>query len=355
MKSKWAKKGRDRIRPTVRRSDVTPFYDLSDDEFERLCCDLHGKQKGISTCNLFGLRRQVQKGVDHIADRESGDGKEVGQSKCYAVFDIGDLKTAVEPFFEHLTYWKEQDVRRYILFVACDVKRTQVYEEKGNQQKRFKAEGILFELWSGRDIEKYLRPHRDLVEKYIGSREIQDKICGSREPTIVFTEQYRTLQLNYEAVSAQRMVLADAFSEAKLQLVEELRETFRRGKRLEALQGMRRLFEESQDNWLSLNPSARGQILRIMALYTLNVEEDQENALGLIDRARQENPEGDDAVLQAVLAYKRGDKQAIEDALELAQSSNELLSIVVYDIIPDVSFGAMVMPPVPLPLYSLRR
>jgi len=33
----------------------------------------------------------------------------------------------------------------------------------------------------------------------------------------------------------------------------------------------------------------------------------------------------------------------------------ELLSIVVYDIIPDVSFGAMVMPPVPLPLHSLRR
>lgn len=324
MKGKRVKESKGRIKPTIRRSDVTRFYDLSDDEFERLCRDLHGKQKGISTCNLFGLRRQVQKGVDHIADRESGDGKEVGQSKCYTVFGTGDLKSAVEPFFTHLTYWKEQNVRRYILFVACDVERTQVHEEKENQRKRFKAEGILFELWSGRDIERHLQPHRDLVEKYIDSREIQDKICGSREPTIVLTEQYRTLELNYEAVSTQRTVLADAFSEAKLQLVEDLRETFRRGKRIDAMQGMRRLFEESQDNWLSLNAFARGQILRIMALYTLNVEGDKENALVLIERARQENPEGDDAVLRAVLIYKRGDKKMIENALEIAQSSNSV-------------------------------
>ena len=35
--------------------------------------------------------------------------------------------------------------------------------------------------------------------------------------------------------------------------------------------------------------------------------------------------------------------------------TGELLSIVVYGIIPDVSFAAMVMPPVPLPSGSLRR
>lgn len=35
--------------------------------------------------------------------------------------------------------------------------------------------------------------------------------------------------------------------------------------------------------------------------------------------------------------------------------ARELLSIVVYGIVPDVSFAAMVMPPVPLPSGSLRR
>jgi len=33
----------------------------------------------------------------------------------------------------------------------------------------------------------------------------------------------------------------------------------------------------------------------------------------------------------------------------------EILSIVVYGIVPDVSFAAIVMPPVPLPSGSLRR
>jgi hypothetical protein len=324
MIKEQVKKDKTRIKPTIRRSDVTRFSDLSDDVFEALCCDLHGRQKGIATCRLFGQKGQADKGVDHIAHREAGDGKDVGQSKCYQEFSESDLQKAVAPFFQHLAFWKEQDVRRYILFVACEPDRTQIHMEEEKQQKRFKAEGIVFELWSGRDIEKYLRVHRDLVEKYIESKEIQDRLCGSREPSLVFSEQHRALQLNFEAVSIQRTGLADALSESTRQLVEKLRETFRRGRRREALQGIRTLFDESQDKWLSLSVSTRGQILRTTALYTLNVEDDQEAAAQLADRAKQEDPDGDDATVRAAIAYKKGGNQAIEEAISLARASHSV-------------------------------
>ncbi|MCK5508950.1 MAG: hypothetical protein KAI50_10580 [Desulfobacterales bacterium] len=146
--------GKGNIRPTIRRSDTQNWCDLNIDDFERLCCDLHGEQKEVATCQLYGLRRQEEKGVDHVAQRKGGNGKEVGQSKRYKNFSERNLGKAVKPFFDHIEHWKKQEVRRYILFVACDIQRTQVHEEKEVQRNRFKDEGIDFELWSGRDIQR---------------------------------------------------------------------------------------------------------------------------------------------------------------------------------------------------------
>src|SRR3989304_3773183 len=154
--------GKGNIQPTIMRSDTQRWCDLSDDEFERLCCDLHGIQKEIATCQLYGPRGQRDKGVDHIALRKRGNGKEVGQAKCCKEFKGTHLKKAVEPFFNHIDYWKKQGVRRYILFVACDIQRTQIHEDKKTQSKRFKDEGMDFELWSGREIERELAPHRNI-------------------------------------------------------------------------------------------------------------------------------------------------------------------------------------------------
>jgi tetratricopeptide (TPR) repeat protein len=322
MKDKKAKNNGRKIRPPIRSSDVTAFYDLPEDEFERLCCDLHAKQENIVTCKLHGVRGQRDKGVDHLADRESGDGKEVGQSKCYEEFTEKDLKNAVDPFFKHLSFWKVWDVRKYILFVASEIQRTEVHAEKENQRKRFEAEGIVFQLWSGRDIDNNLSPHRDLVEKYFPhSKEIQDKICGSREPTTIMAERYRALELNLEAVSSQRTELADALSQAKHELIEQLRETYRCGQRGEALEGLRKLFFASQDKWSHIDRSTRGHMLRIMAMYTLSVENNLKEAIDLANRAKQEDPDGDDAILQAVIAHEKGGRAGIEEALSLARSS----------------------------------
>lgn len=316
--------GKGNMRPTIRRNDTQKWYGLSDDNFEQLCCDLHGIQKEIVTCQLHGTRGQRDKGVDHIAQRKGGNGKEVGQSKRYKNFSERDLGKAVKPFFDHIEHWKKQEVRRYILFVACDIQRTQVHEEKEVQRNRFKDEGIDFELWSGRDIQMKLSPYRNIVERYVDSKGIVDIVCGTSQPDVPSIESLRRFEFDFEAISVQRLQLADALSKSKLERLEDFREQYRQGKRRHALDGICSLYNESQEEWKLLDKFARGQILRILALYILNIENDVEKATEITAKAKENDPEGDDTILQAILVYH---KEGPELALPIISASSILDAI----------------------------
>jgi hypothetical protein len=316
--------GKGNIRPTIRQSDTQSWYDLSDDEFEQLCCDLHGEQKEIATCQLHGTRGQTDKGVDHVAQRKRGNGKEVGQSKSYKNFSERDLGKAVNPFFDHIEHWKKQEVRRYILFVACDIQRTQVHDEKEVQYNHFKDEGIDFELWSGRDIQRELGPYRNIVARYVDSKEIVDIVCGTLQPDVSSIEPSRRLEFDFEAISVQRLQLADALSKSKLERLEDFREQYRQGKRRHALDGICSLYNGSQEEWKLLDKFAQGQILRILALYILNIENDVEKATEIAAKAKENDPEGDDTILQAMLVYHRDGPEA---ALSVIGASSTLDAI----------------------------
>jgi len=316
--------GKGNIRPTISRSDTQRWHDLGEYKFEQLCCDLHGVQKEIATCQLYGLRGQEDKGVDHIAQRKEGKGKEVGQSKCHKEFKEKDLKGAVKPFFDHIDFWKKQGVRRYILFVACDIQRTQIHEEKEVQNKRFKDEGIDFELWSDRDIQRELAPHRNIVERYVDSKEIVDVVCGTLQPGVTSIESLQKLQFDLEAISAQRLRLVGGLSKLKLDKLESFREQYRQGKHCQALKGIRSLYNEDEEEWKLLDRFARGQILRILALYILNVENDVDKAAEIAAKAKENDPEGDDTILQAMLVYHRDGPEA---ALPIIGASSTLDAI----------------------------
>jgi tetratricopeptide (TPR) repeat protein len=316
--------GKGNIRPTIRQSDTQSWYDLSDDEFEQLCCDLHGEQKEIATCQLHGTRGQTEKGVDHVAQRKRGNGKEVGQSKSYKNFSERDLGKAVKPFFDHIEHWKKQEVKRYILFVACDIQRTQVHDEKEIQYNHFKDEGIDFELWSGRDIQRELGPYRNIVARYVDSKEIVDVVCGTAQPDVLSIKSSQRLQFDLEAISVQRLELANELSKSKLERLEDFREQYRQGKRRHALDSICSLYNESQETWKLLDKFARGQILRILALYILNIENDVDKATGIAAKAKENDPEGDDTVLRAILAYH---KDGPEAALPIICASSTLDAI----------------------------
>ncbi len=308
------------MRPTIRPSDTQEFWGLSSDIFEDLCSDLHGMQEGIETCQLFGPRGQTQYGVDHVARRRGGSGVEVGQSKCYREFSAKDLKNATKPFLDFIDFWKPWDVRRFILFVACDVNKTQVLQEESSQKEAFLNIGVLFELWDGRNIQRKLAPHRHIVNRYIASPEIQNIICGDPRPDVVESEQgYRRLRLEFEAVSSQNLVISNALSQTKNAELERIREIYREGRQRQALREILQLCNEDAPEWRTIDVQVRGRILRTKALYLLNVENDVTQATAVAQKAKDSDPVGDDAIVRAMITYHTDGPEA---ALKIAESSD---------------------------------
>src|SRR5262249_561217 len=121
------------MRPRMTPSLSPPFYELDEYTFQRLCCDVFERQQGIATCNVYGRRGQKQWGIDLLARRSGGDGIEVGQCKHYQHFLPFEIRQASDAFFDHLVYWQPRNVRRFILFVACDLDSTQQQDEIGTQ------------------------------------------------------------------------------------------------------------------------------------------------------------------------------------------------------------------------------
>jgi hypothetical protein len=107
--------------PEISPSSPLRFYELGEFVFQDLCCDLFDRESGISFAEVYGVRGQKQDGIDLLAHRNSEVEIEVGQCKCYKAFSSNDIKKASDIFFEHWDRWSQEEVKRFILFVACDL------------------------------------------------------------------------------------------------------------------------------------------------------------------------------------------------------------------------------------------
>src|SRR5262245_66101651 len=106
-------------------SKPVPFHELDPMAFQELCRDLFEREEGVSTCEVFGINGQFQRGIDLKAQRKGAYACEVGQCKCYVEFAPREIQKASEEFLKHLAYWKEKNVKPFILFVACAMDTTQ--------------------------------------------------------------------------------------------------------------------------------------------------------------------------------------------------------------------------------------
>lgn len=111
--------------PSMNPSDPPPFHRLDAMSFQELCRDIFADEGGISTCEVYGVSGQSQRGVDLKAQVQEGYGCEVGQCKCYEDFPPAKIREASEEFLTHLDFWREKNVRRFILFVASPLDRRQ--------------------------------------------------------------------------------------------------------------------------------------------------------------------------------------------------------------------------------------
>jgi hypothetical protein len=291
--------------PRMNPSLSPPFHELDAYTFQNLCRELHGRQPGITTCDVYGTQGQSQRGIDLLAHRRASMEKEVGQCKCYNDFPPAEIRKASEEFLEHLGYWQQQQVKRFILFVACDLDRTQQQDEICKQKQCFEKYGVEYEAWSASTLRLNLAPHRDIVERHLPTPYWVENICGSEirsssVPTGQPTEAPSILR-TMAFVGSQVELLASGLSKGIAEKLEEIRERYREGRTREAYTHLQKLREEGY--WGILEQSLRGRILRTLAAYVLNIERDESKARALTDEARRIDPTGDDTILRTLLKY----------------------------------------------------
>ena len=290
------------LRPPVRHSDPPPWYEISEDLFEDLCCDVHGLGAAIKSARRYGLRGQRQRGIDIIADRTDGK-REAAQCKCYRDFTKVILDRAVRKFKDNLDLWRQRAVVAFRIYSASEVRSTKVLDAFHAYQKEFHGLGLELELCDGRELSRILTPYRSIVSKYLGSH-WTDIICGPLQSISPgdLDHRVRGLEIQLDAGVTALGELADSLSRHVAERIEEIRERYRRGHRRAAKVELQRILDDG--SWPQLSPAVRSRALRLMALYTVNLDGDTRAARELAARADPAVQDSLSLSLEALLRLK---------------------------------------------------
>lgn len=301
------------MRPRMSPSLSPPFYELDEYTFQRLCCDVFERQQGIATCSVYGRRGQGQRGIDLLARRSGGDGVEIGQCKCYQNFLPSGIRKASDEFCKHLAYWQSRNVRRFILFVACDLDSTQQQDEIGTQTERFAKYSIAYEAWAANTLRVELAPHADIVQRHIPSHDWVENICGHvGHATSAPIGTPSGLPLAMGLLSTQVERLSSELSRVIAAQLEACRESYREGRRREAYMCVQTL--RHNESWHILETPLQARILRVLATYALTLDGDTSSARDFAHAASCLDPSGDDAIFRILLTYQtEGAESALRD------------------------------------------
>lgn len=300
-------------------SKPIPFYDLDPEPFQELCRDLFEREDGISTCEIFGVNGQHQRGIDLRAQRREGYGCEVGQCKCYEEFPPREIREVSEEFLKHLAYWKEKNVRRFILFVACPMSTVRQNEEIDRQVRAFHELGIDYQVWSARTLRTKLRDHPDIVVRYSRSREWVEAICGVASSSSGNIAVERTVSLIDSVVNSRLPIYSAELSRELDRRLDNLRELYRKGRKKDAYNQLGEI--QASASWEIIEASLKGKLLRQKAAYLLDLSGDIAAARCLADEAAEADSEGDETVIRALLAYYAEGAHA---ALQIADSPSNI-------------------------------
>jgi len=296
--------------PGIRPDDEPPLHRLDEYAFQKLCRDMFEHEPDIATCNVYGTRGQPQDGIDLYAYRKNGDGIAVGQCKCYEDFPPAKIRDASDEFFLYWdTRWSKEKVKRFVLFVACDLSTRQRQDELNIQRARFNGFGIIYEPWSVATIINKLRPHKGIVATYFRPSEYWvGIICGEdlpKFPMAVETEAPKsTIISNYQA---ERLVTR-ASSEIEWRL-EHMRSIWREGREDEVVWWINEV-KSNNDLWPVMSSEVKAKILRFEAGIELDTRGDITRAKQLADEALLLAPSDNQARLRALIALRESGPEA---------------------------------------------
>jgi hypothetical protein len=312
--------------PGIRPGENPPFHRLGEYIFQDLCRDLFEEEDEIATCSIYGERGQSQDGIDLLSLRKGGDGIEVGQCKCYKNLPPREIRGVSDKFFEHWDRWSKDNVKRFILFVACDLSERKRVDEIIVQRKRFEAVGIAYEPWSATKIRNKLRPHISIVRRYFANADYWIKdICGEAPPAFpVSGERATETSVVVSAAIVNQLeelvTLVSGETEKHLQL---MRTAWQEGREEEPIEWLKNL-KRNNALWRVLSPQVKAKVLCFEASLELGVKGNITQAKKLADEAQTLAASHNQSRLRALIAYREDGPEA---ALKLLEGQQDVESL----------------------------
>jgi tetratricopeptide (TPR) repeat protein len=295
-----------------------PFFELGEYDFQDLCRDLVETQPGIATCDVYGKRGQKQYGIDLIGYCSESPTIEVGQCKCCRDFQPSKFREASDEFFEHLDLWKGRHVKRFILFVACDVSTQQQQDEILRQRQRFAEVDLCYEVWSATKIRNQLAPHQELVIRYIPNPEFWVlQICGQPVTPMAAGQSHGAAgQAVVSAiVEGQLEALTARVSRHTEEKLETVRSAWREGREEDASVLISAL-RDDEVVWPVLPNALKSRLVCLQASIVLDRTDDIDSAAELANEAEGFASGPHLHRLRAHVQYRRGTALSALDFLD---------------------------------------
>ena len=316
--------------PSMQIGAPPPFYELDEYVFQDICAALLSKEPDVYFSEVYGVRGQKQDGIDVWAWRNEGTDTvtDVGQCKRYQDFEPQQIRDATDEFFAHWeSRWKNENVKRFILFVASEFRTTQRVDALAGERRRFQEKGIRYEPWSAGTIRDKLRPYPEIIRTYIkeDTENWVRKICGEfiALPGAVSTESGESQAGRMRVLSHQVDVLGARLAGDIEQHYEQARTALREGRPDEAVALIKRARDDDA-TWSALTAQQKARLLSLAAIMEMSTPEGLERATELANQAQALIPDENLARLRALIAFHQSGPQA---ALPLLEGRTDLESI----------------------------
>lgn len=302
-----------------------PLLTMGEYKFQDLCRELLAKENDLTSCSDYEERGVAQYGADLIADCADGISTVIGQCKCYKAFPPADFKAPSTDFLDHLeTNWKPFNIKRFILFLACDTLKANQRAAIQEERRRFHEKGIIYEVWDRKFILEKLRPYPQIVQTYFldAPGYWLENICKIQGGTAIQPPQANsvaTLSISF----AQAGKLTEIFSGKQTEELEGIKELHREGQWLEAAEKLSKM-RDSKEEWAILDDSVKAKILKTIAANVINLKDDLEKAETLFSEALTIDPEGDHTLFKATLEYYKTGAEAALKTVESPKNTDEL-------------------------------
>lgn len=294
------------MEPGISPGELPPFHRLSEYTFESLCRDLLDAEASVETCDEYGTRGQRQYGVDLLAHRAGGDGFELGQCKRYASCTSRQIVRVREEFFEHYGYgkhWQPGTVKRFILFITCDLSSTDLQDTISEEREKFRHFGIRYEVWGPAKIRSKLRPHQSIVSTYLTPPEHWVRvICGVSTLLANSSTDFPQTRAATIVDSALLQRVGQLESEEAERRLQDMRTSWQEGRHRECIEAIDEL-KSDNDRWQSLSAETKSRVLRFEASVRLHAESNVGLATRLADEARSLSPTADETKVRALIAH----------------------------------------------------